>query len=77
MKGADWAWVGLAAVVTAWWTVYDFVIAPRYGWPTMSGRMRFYLHQTVLGPLIFGLFAAVPAAFLYHIFQEFAKQRLQ
>lgn len=75
MEGADYAWTGLASLVMAYWMVYDFLLAPRFGWPSMSGRMRFYLHQTVLGPVIFALLVAIPAAFLYHIFQTFAKQR--
>lgn len=75
MTGPDYAWAGLFILVNAYWLIYDFVLAPRYGWPTMSGRFRWYLHETVAGPLIFGLAAAIPAAFLWHIFQAFARFR--
>lgn len=75
MTAPDYAWVGLAVVINVYWTVYDFVLAPRFGWPTMTGQMRHYLHETVAGPFIFGLLVAIPAVFLYHIFQTFARQR--
>lgn len=73
LTAPDYAWIGLFANIMAWWTIYDFVLCPRYGWPTMTGQMRHYLHETVLGPLIFGLLVYIPAAFLYHIFQTFAR----
>jgi len=75
MTAPDWAWVGLAVFINAWWLTYDFVLAPRFGWPTMTGQMRHYLHETVLGPLLFGLLVLVPAAFMYHLFQAFSRQR--
>lgn len=75
MTAPDYAWLGIGLVINAWWLIYDFVLCPRYGWPTMSGRFRYYLHETVAGPLIFGLVVAIPATFLYHIFQVFTKFR--
>lgn len=71
----DYAWIGLFLTINLWWTFYDFYLCPKYGWPTMTGRFRYYLHQTVLGPIIFGLSVMIPATFLYHIFQTFAKFR--
>jgi hypothetical protein len=73
MTAPDWAWAGLGVVIMAWWTVYDFYLCPRYGWVTMSGRFRYYLHETVAGPIVFGVTVMVPAVFLYHIFQTFTK----
>lgn len=75
MTAPDCAWAGLILLINAWWTIYDFVLAPRYGWHTMSGQMRYYLHQTVIGPLVFGTVVAIPAVFLYHIFQIFTRYR--
>lgn len=75
MTAPDYAWIGLALFVNAWWMIYDYILCPRFGWPTMTGQMRHYLHETVLGPLLFGLLCAIPAVFLYHIFQAFARFR--
>ena len=75
MRAPDYAWTGLFLFINAWWMIYDFILCPRFGWPTMTGQMRHYLHETVLGPLIFGLLVAVPAMFLYHIFETFARFR--
>lgn len=73
MHAPDWAWVGLAILINVWWLFYDFVLCPKFGWATMTGQMRHYLHETVAGPLIFGLLVAIPSIFLYHIFQTFAR----
>lgn len=73
LTAPDYAWIGLFTGGNTYWLIYDFVLCPRYGWPTMSGQFRHYLHETVAGPLIFGLVVAIPAVFLYHIFQTFAR----
>lgn len=75
MRASDYAWAGLFVFVNAWWLTYDYVLCPRYGWPTMTSQMRHYLHETVLGPFIFGLLVAIPAIFLYHIFQIFTQAK--
>lgn len=73
LTAPDYAWIGLFSVINAWWLIYDFVLCPRYGWPTMSGRFRYYLHETVAGPLILGGYIGLAVAFLYHIFQTFTR----
>lgn len=75
MTAPDYAWVGLAVAINAWWLIYDYAIAPRFGWPTMTGRMRYYLHETVAGPLIMGAFGFIVVAWFYHLFQHFSRQR--
>lgn len=75
LTAPDYAWLILVLVINAYWLIYDWVLCRAYHWVSMTGQMRHYLHETVLGPLIFGLLVAVPGIFLYHIFQSFTRQR--
>lgn len=75
MRAPDIAIVGLIVLINIYWTFYDFVLCRIYHWTSITDQIRHYLHETVLGPFIFGLLVAIPAIFLYHIFQTFAKQR--
>lgn len=65
---AAWAWLILLVLVNAYWLVWDFLLVPRFGWKTMTAQMQDWLHDPVVGPLMFGVLVAIPAIFLYHIF---------
>lgn len=75
MNPPDIAIVGLIVLINAYWIIYDFVLARMFHWISITDQIRHYLHETILGPFIFGILVAIPAIFLYHIFQTFAKQR--
>jgi hypothetical protein len=59
------AWVGLLIFIFLWVLIYD-VTAHYKGWPTMTGQFRTWLHDPIMGPVVFGLWAFVFVALTFH-----------
>ena len=73
IEAPDIAWIILPLVINAYWMVYDFVLAPLFNWTSMTDRFRYYLHESVIGPILFGFMMMVIGTWLYHLFQQFGR----
>lgn len=62
---AVYAWIGIAALILFYVLAYDFW-AHFTGHPTMTSQFRDWLHDPIMGPILFGLWVAVPVALTYH-----------
>jgi len=59
------AWIGIAVGIFAYVLAYD-LWAHYSGHLTMTSQFRKWLTEPVMGPLMFGLWVAVPVALTYH-----------
>jgi hypothetical protein len=59
------AWLVLVAAIAAYVAVYD-VWAWKTGHRMMTTQFRLWLHQTVAGPIVMGLWAGVFVALSFH-----------
>ena len=64
-ESAAFAWFGLAILVNAYWIGYD-LWAHYTGHKAMTTQFRLWLHETVVGPIIAGLWVGVFVAFTFH-----------
>lgn len=62
-----WAWLGIAILVIAFVAIFD-IHASIAGTETMSGRMRDWIFDEVIGPFIVGAWIAVFAGLMWHFF---------
>lgn len=62
---AGWAWLGIFMMMTAYVASFD-LWAHFSNHETMTGRMRDWLHDPVIGPFIFAFLVAVVAGLFYH-----------
>jgi hypothetical protein len=64
---APWiAWVLLIILINAYWTFYDFYLAPKYGWRMLTTEFRDGLN-TPFGCFIIGGTAFVVCTFTAHM----------
>lgn len=59
------AWVGIVLLIVAYVVAYD-VWAHFTNHLTMTAQFRNWLGDPVMGPVMFGLWVAVPVALTYH-----------
>lgn len=59
------AWVGIVVFITAYVVAYD-LWAHYSGHLTMTTQFRDWLQGPIMGPVIFGLWVAVPVSLTYH-----------
>ena len=64
-ESAVLAWLGLFVLVNAYWVVYD-LWAHSTGHLMMTTQVRRWVHETVAGPGIAGLWVGIFIAFSYH-----------
>lgn len=64
-ESAALAWLVLFVLVNAYWISYD-VWAHSTGHRMMTTQFRDWLHETVAGPLIAGLWVGIFVAFTFH-----------
>lgn len=67
MWSAAWAWAVLAAAVAVFVAVFDVHAAVTHTL-TMTGQMRAWLADEVIGPFIFGGWLALFGGLMYHLF---------
>lgn len=70
MKGnwnPGWAWLILLLIVVAYVTVFD-IHAAVTGSETMSGRMRDWIFDAVIGPFIVAGWAGIFVGLMWHFF---------
>lgn len=65
-ESAALAWLVLFVLINVYWIGYD-LWAHFSGHKAMTTQMRDWLHETLAGPLIFGLLGFVVCAFYYHM----------
>lgn len=65
MNPVAWAWIILAAIITAYVAGFD-VWAHFAGAQSMSGRFHDWLHGALTGPLIVGLWGGTFLALTFH-----------
>lgn len=64
-ESAAFAWLVLFVLVNAYWIAYD-LWAGATGHRAMTTQFRMWLHETLAGPLIAGVWVGVFVAFTYH-----------
>lgn len=68
--GRGWAalaWTGLALMNFLFVLAFDLWAHYTHN-TTLTGMVRDWLHDPVMGPIIFGLLLALPAGLMYHFF---------
>lgn len=70
---ASYAWLILLIFVTVFVAAFD--ISTLYTHKlTMTGQMRLWLHDAIIGPFIVGGWTAIFVGLMYHFFVKGAKQ---
>jgi hypothetical protein len=67
MWSPAWAWGILAAAVTVYVAIFDVHAAIAHT-ETMTGRMRDWLADPVIGPFAFAFWLALFGGWMYHLF---------
>lgn len=62
---AAWAWLGIAVLIVGYVTSFDLWAYFTHH-RTMTGQMRNWLHDPVIGPFAFGILIAIAAGLMYH-----------